>query len=147
MRHRNPDGGRFRHENRAIAFTLLEVWVLTSPLSFAQKPDCSDSVPKYDMSREAKFKGVVEEVKDRICPISGGMGLHLMVKIGAKIYEVQVAPVKFVKIYQAAFQKGDTVEMIGARIKFQGVDAILPREIKDGDYDLVFRDEKGKPIW
>ena len=74
------------------------------------------------------------------------MGLHLMVKIGAKIYEVQVAPVKFVNIYQAAFQKGDTVEMIGAKIKFQGVDAILPREIKDGDYDLVYRDEKGKPI-
>jgi len=68
MRHRDPDGGRFRHENRAFAVALLEVWVLTSPLWFAQKPDSSDSVPKYDMSRQTKFKGVVEEVRTGSAP-------------------------------------------------------------------------------
>jgi len=56
---------------------------------------------------------------------------------------LNVAPIKFVKLYEAAFQKGDTVEIIGVKTKFRGVDAILPREIKHDDYDLVFRDEKG----
>jgi hypothetical protein len=51
------------------------------------------------------------------------------------------------KIYKATFQKGDTVEIIGVKTRFQGADAILPREIKYAEDTLLFRDENGKPIW
>jgi len=86
-------------------------------------------------------------VKDRICPISRGVGSHLTVKVDEKVYEVHVAPVKFVKMYGVVFQSGETVEIVGVITKFQGVDAILPREIRRANQGLVFRDEKGKPIW
>jgi DNA/RNA endonuclease YhcR with UshA esterase domain len=104
-------------------------------------------VPKYDVAAEAKFKGVVEEVKDRECPISGGMGSHFMIKVDGKLMEVHIAPSKFVKSYEVAFQKGDIVEITGMKVEFQGVDAILAREIKRGNDDFVFRDPQGKPIW
>jgi hypothetical protein len=130
-----------------VAVVIFALGMLAAPLSFAQKSESSEPVPKYDVTQEAKFKGVVEEVKDRTCPVSGGMGAHLMVRIDSEIYEVHVAPVKFVKIYEVAFQKGDAIEIVGVKTKVQNIDAILPREIKRGNDNFLFRDEKGKPIW
>ena len=117
------------------------------PRSVAQTTEQKEAPPKYDVANEIKIKGVVDEVKDRNCPISGTLGAHLMIKAENKIYEVHVAPTKFVKSYEVVFQKGDEVEIKGIKTSFQGVDAILAREIKRGNDDFVFRDPQGKPIW
>jgi DNA/RNA endonuclease YhcR with UshA esterase domain len=105
-------------------------------------------VPKYDRATEAVFKGTVEEVKDRECPVSGGMGSHLILKLddGTTI-EVHLAPTKFVKTYELVFNKGDQVEVTGSKVKFEGVDTIFAREVKRGNDDFVFRDQDGKPVW
>jgi hypothetical protein len=134
-------------KNWPLACMLLAVWVLIPPLSFAQESDSSEPVPDYEISHEIKLKGVVDEVKDRICPITGGMEWHLMLKTKNKIYEVHIAPVKFAKMYEAAVHKGDTIEIVGLKINFHHLDGILAREIKDGNDDFLFRDEKGKPLW
>lgn len=108
----------------------------------------NSAVPKYDLSTEAKFKGVVEEVKDHHCPISGGMGAHLMLRLpDNKLIEVHLATAKFVKSYDVIFSKGDEVEVLGSKVQFEGADAILAREVKRGNDDYLFRDQKGKPIW
>ena len=130
-----------------LGVTLLSICVFIRPATFAQKPDFSKPIPKYDISKEATFKGVVGELGDHVCPIGGDMRFHLALKIGNESYEVHVAPVNFMKIYKATIHKGDPVEIIGVKTEFQGVDAIVPREIKHGGYTLLFRDEKGKPIW
>jgi DNA/RNA endonuclease YhcR with UshA esterase domain len=116
------------------------------PSVLAQNANQKEAVPKYDIAAETKIKGVVDEVKDRECPISGTMGAHLLVKAD-KVYEVHIAPTKMVKSYEVVFQKGDEVEIKGVKTTFQGVDAILAREIKRGNDVFVFRDPQGKPIW
>jgi hypothetical protein len=131
----------------AFAVMLFTAWALIPAPAYAQKADSKGSVPEYDVAKETRFLGVIDEVKDRICPISGGVGLQLMVKVDDKMYEVHVAPVKFVKMYGAAFQRGEAIEIIGVMTRFQGVAAILPREIKRGNHGLVFRDQKGTPMW
>ena len=128
-----------------LAGMLLAAWVMIPLLACAQEADSKESVPEYDVSKETRFQGVIDKMKDRICPISRGVGSHLTVKVDEKMYEVHVAPVKFVKMYGAAFQRGETVEIVGVII--QGTEAILPREIRRGNQGLVFRDEKGRPIW
>ena len=106
------------------------------------------AVPKYDVSTEAKFKGVIDEVRDRECPISGGMGSHFMLKLAdGKVLEVHLATTKFVKNYELVFAKGEEVEVTGSKVLFEGADAILAREVKRGNDDFVFRDPQGKPIW
>jgi hypothetical protein len=130
-----------------LTVVLLGVGMLIPALSFAQDSDFREFFPEYEISQESRFKGIVDEVQRRICPISGGMDSHLLVEIGNEIYEVHVAPVKFVKMYKADFQKGDTVEIVGVKTTFQHRDAILAREITDGKHHFVFRDEKGNPIW
>ena len=129
-----------------IAVMILLLGVATATLTVAQKP-ADEPVPKYDVSAETKFKAVVEEVKDRECPISGGMGVHLMVRSEGKVYELHVASTKFVKTYEVTFEKGDELEIKGIKTKFQGIDAILVREIKRGNDNFLFRDPQGKPIW
>jgi len=105
-------------------------------------------VPKYDPATEAVFKGTVDEVKDRECPVSGGMGSHLILKLSdGTTIEVHLAPTKFVKTYELVFNKGDLVEVTGSKVKFEGVDTIFAREVKRGNDDFVFRDQNGKPVW
>ena len=126
---------------------LFLIVMAAATISAAQKP-ANDSVPKYDKSTEAVFKGVVEEVKDRECPVSGGMGAHLTMKLaeGGSL-EVHLALTKFVTQYDLVFHKGDVLEVTGVKVKFQGVDTIFARKIKRGEDEFLFRDNDGKPLW
>lgn len=117
------------------------------PVFAAQGSDNKEAVPKYDPSTEATFKGTVDEVRDRNCPVSRGMGSHILLKTGDTTIEVHIAPTKFVKDYEVVFEKGDQIEVIGSKVKFEGVDTIFAREIRRGNDTFVFRDKDGKPIW
>jgi hypothetical protein len=126
---------------------FLVIVAVAATIAAAQKP-ANESVPKYDKSTEAVFKGTVDEVKDRQCPVSGGMGSHLTLKLtdGSSL-EVHLALTKFVTQYELVFHKGDTVEVTGVKVKFEGVDTILARKIKKGEDEYLFRDGDGKPLW
>ena len=120
------------------------VLVLTMVAFAAQTP----AVPKYDPTKEAKFSGIVEEVRDRACPVSGAVGSHIVLKLkdGSTI-EVHLATTKFVKAYDLVFVKGDQVEVTGTKVLFEGVPTIFAREVRRGDDTFEFRDREGKPIW
>jgi hypothetical protein len=92
--------------------------------------------------------GTVQEVKDRQCAVSGGMGSHVILKLddGTTI-EVHLAPTKFTQMYELVFAVGDKLEVIGSKVNFEGVDTIFAREVKRGQDDFVFRDKDGKPVW
>ena len=127
----------------AAAFTLT-----TGPTVLAQKSEASVVVPKYDRAAEATFKGTVEEVRDRQCPVSGGMGSHLILKLaGGNMIEVHLALTKFVKTYDVVFNKGDVVTVVGTKVQFEGVETIFAREVTRGSDTFMFRDKSGAPIW
>jgi hypothetical protein len=46
-----------------------------------------------------------------------------------------------------AFAKGDEIGITGSKIKLEDANIILAREIVKGTDTLMFRDDKGKPIW
>lgn len=122
--------------------------LLAAAMVVAQEKKSSEPVPKYDPSAEAVFKGTVDEVRDRQCPVSRGMGAHIVLKTTeGKTIEVHLATTKFVKSYELAFNKGDQLEVTGVKVKFEDVDTVLAREIKRGNDTFVFRDKEGRPIW
>jgi DNA/RNA endonuclease YhcR with UshA esterase domain len=130
---------------RMFAFCALLIVTLSA---LSQQKPASEPVPKYDKSTEATFKGTVEEVRDRQCPVSRGTGSHLMLKQSdGTLIEVHLALRKFITQYELAFQKGDTVEVTGVKVKFEGVDTIFARKIKRGSDEFLFRDNDGKPLW
>ena len=120
--------------------------LLTVTWAWTQAPV---SVPKYDLAHEVTIKGVVQEVKDFQCPVSGGMGAHLVVKTSDKnIVTVHLALSKFLSDYGFNFAKGDEVEIVGAKAKVGDDDnAILARKIERGNQTFIFRDKNGKPLW
>ena len=130
---------------RVIACILC---LLAAVIVVAQEKKSSESAPKYDPSAEAVFKGTVDEVRDRQCPVSRGMGAHIILTTAdGKTIEVHLATSKFVKSYDVAFNKGDQLEVTGVKLKFEDVDTIFAREIKRGNDTFVFRDKEGRPIW
>jgi uncharacterized protein YdeI (BOF family) len=119
-------------------------------LLFATAPSWANqqAAPKYDPSKEGTYKGTITAVKDRECPVSGGMGSHFMLKLSdGKTYEVHVAATKLVKDLELEFKVGEEVEVTGVKLVFQDVDAILVREVKHGNDIFTFRDKSGKPVW
>ena len=130
-----------------VVLAFAAMLMLSGSAWAAQKPE-NEAVPKYDKSTEAVFKGMVDDVKDRECPVSRGTGSHLMLKLAdGKMIEVHLALTKFVTQYELVFHKGDVVEVTGVRVKFEGVDTIFARKIKRGEDEFLFRDNDGKPLW
>jgi hypothetical protein len=134
---------------KAWSIFLLLIALLSpgAPL-LAQQSRANGAVPKYDPAAEKVFKGAVDEVRDRECPMSRGLGSHVMLKLAdGNLIEVHLAPSKFVKIYDLTFNKGDQLEVTGTKVTFEGVDTIFAREVKRGSDTFVFRDKEGKPVW
>lgn len=130
-----------------VVLPIVVILLAAAPASNAQNTP-NLPVPKYDKTAEAVFKGVVDEVRDRTCPVSGGMGSHLVLRqADGTVLEVHLALSKFVKQYELVFQKGDVLEVIGVKVKFQGADTIFARKIKRGNDEFLFRDNDGKPLW
>jgi TusA-related sulfurtransferase len=127
---------------------ILIATLLAAASLLAVQQKSNGVVPKYDPSTEAVYKGTVEEVRDRQCPVTNGEGAHVMLKLAdGKTIEVHLATTKFVKSYELVFNKGDQLEVTGVKVKFEDVDTIFAREIKRGNDTFVFRDKEGRPIW
>jgi hypothetical protein len=130
-----------------VVILILVLLAVTAP-AFAQKPGTANGVPKYDPATEVTLKGTVQDVTDRQCPVSGGLGSHIVLKFGDnKTIEIHLGATKFVKTYELVFNKGDEIEVTGSKLKFEDVDTIFARQIKRGNDTFVFRDKDGTPVW
>ena len=118
----------------------LSTLVLVAAAAFAQGP------AKYDPSTETKLKGTVEELK--FVPPSGGKPVaYLVIKSGADTLQVFLCPKTFLDQMGAIFKPHDTVEVTGSKVKQDGEDLILAREVDKGDDMLTLRFKDGKPAW
>ncbi len=125
----------------------LLLLVLAVSTALAQKNNSTPAVaPKYDVSKEIKLKGSVEEVKE-VPGAKGEIGVELMVKTGTEVVNVRLCPNGVLKEFEVSFAKGDQVEITGARVKVDETDVVLAREIVSGNSTLVLRDKRGAPVW
>jgi len=124
----------------------LFIFGITLPL-FAQS-DQKPAVPKYNAAAEASYKGTVTDLRNRECPVSGGMGAHIILKLqSGETIEVHLATTEFTKMVEMNLQKGGSIEVTGWRTEFEGVQTIFAREVKYGNETYVFRTKDGVPVW
>jgi hypothetical protein len=108
--------------------------------AFAQAP------PKYDPATEVTFKGTVEELK--LVPPSGGKPMaYLVVKSGSDEVQVFLCPKKFLDDMGVEFKASDVIEVTGSKVKQDGADLTLAREVVRGGDTLTLRFKDGKPAW
>jgi len=106
------------------------------------------TVPKYNPAAEAVYKGTVSDVRDRQCPVSGGVGTHIIMKLeSGNLIEVHLATTEFTKMAEMNLRQGDLIEVTGWKTEFEGVQTIFAREVKTGNDTYVFRAKDGLPAW
>jgi hypothetical protein len=116
---------------------LVAVFLVITAL--AQAP------PKYDPATETKLKGTVEEFK--FVPANGKPTGYLVVKSGQDTVQIFLGPKSFLDDMGASFKSADAVEITGCKVKQDGADLILAREVVKGDDTLTLRFKDGKPAW
>jgi len=105
-------------------------------------------VPKYNPAAETVFKGTVEQMRDRSCPVSGSMGSHIVLRMeNNSLIEVHLATTEFTKMVEMNLRPGDRVEVTGFQTEFEGVPTIFARSVKHGIDEFMFRDKDGNPVW
>ena len=129
--------------------SLALLMMVAVPMAFAQSAGqkaAETSMPKYDVSKEVKIKGIIEDVKEMSMG-KGEVGIHLMVKTDKETIEVRLCPSGYLKDFEVAFTKGQQVEVTGSRIKVDDRDVILAREVVQGNNTVTLRDKQGGPVW
>ena len=109
-------------------------------------PKNSSAAPKYDLKAETKLNGTLEEVKLFAFATRKDF-VELVVKSGDIQVVVYVCPKPFQDEMGITFTKGDAITITGAKVKQQESDVILARELVRGQDTLLFRDDKGNPVW
>ena len=112
-----------------------------------QTPAPKREAPAYKVADEVKLKGIVEQVKNYDCPVSGMVGTHLVVKIDSEKYEAHLGPQKFLDEYNIDLKVGDTITVYGTKVKFAELPALLVRAIERENDQFFFRDKEGRPLW
>lgn len=135
--------------NRTLALStcgLLLLWC-TAPWSLAQKASQNTTIlPKYDLHTEMKTKGTVDEVN--LLALASKLDIaELIIKSGDDKIHIYVCPKAFEEEMGIVFAKGDEIAVTGSKVKQEALDVILARELVKGTDTLVFRDDKGNPVW
>lgn len=103
-------------------------------------------LPKYDLHTEMKTKGVVDEIK--LLPMGTRKDFtELIIKSGEDKIQIYVCPKPFEDEMGISFSKGDEIAVTGSKVKQEESDVILAREMLKGADTLLFRDDKGNPVW
>ena len=128
-------------------FRLSLFLLLCAMPGLSQKAHPDDgNLPKYDLHTETKTKGVVDEVK--LFPLGTRKDFtELIIKSGDDMVHIYVCPKPFSEEMGVSFSKGDEVVVTGSKVKQETSDVILARELVRGTDTLLFRDDKGKPVW
>lgn len=101
---------------------------------------------KYDSAAVIVVSGPVEEVLEIGAP-DAVKGIHVFVRSDRRVIQVYLCPASFLKRFDLTLRKGDYIHISGARIKFQGKDLVLARQLTKNHNILELRDDRGNPYW
>jgi hypothetical protein len=104
--------------------------------------------PKYDPTTETTFKGIVEELK-LVPPTGGKPVVYLVLKSNPDGGQIFLCPKKFLDEVGMVFKVDDPLEITGSKIKQNGADLTLAREVVkvNGGETLTLRFKDGRPAW
>lgn len=135
-----------RHAIRTLLCSLLVLLLCVIPGLTQRTQPGDSSLPKYDLHTETKTKGVVEEVN--LLPLGTRKDFtELIITGGADKVHVYICPKPFQEEMGISFSKGDEIAVTGSKVKRQGSEVVLAREVVKGTDTLLFRDDKGNPVW
>jgi hypothetical protein len=130
-----------------VLFRILVFLLLYVIPGLSQKPQPGNpALPKYDLQTETKTKGVVDEINVLIMGTRKDF-TELVIKSGDDKLHIYLCPKPFQEEMGISFTKGDEIVITGSKVKQETSDVILARQLVKGTDTLMFRDDKGNPVW
>ena len=133
---------------------ILSMWICKRiplvALALIATSAYSQAPPKYDPATETTVKGTVGELK--LVPPSGGKpNAYLVTKTGPDkekdTIQIFLCPKSFLDQMGISFKESEAIEVKGSKVKQEGAELILAREMVKGGETLTFRFPDGKPAW
>lgn len=112
---------------------------VTAQRGYARR--ASRSERNYNPATVTTVKGVVTKVET----LTRG-GVHFTLKTDKETIDVHLGPATFVNRL-TSIQKGDTVTVVGSRIKFDQYFVIIAKSVKKGNKIFKLRNNDGTPLW
>jgi hypothetical protein len=130
-----------------ILFRIFLFLLLCVVPGNSQKPQpANPAMPKYDFQTETKTKGIVDEINVLAMGTRKDF-TELIIKSGDDKLHIYVCPKPFQEEMGISFTKGDEIAITGSKVKQETSDVILVRQLVKGTDTLMFRDDKGNPVW
>jgi hypothetical protein len=101
----------------------------------------------YTTGSVTTVSGIVQSVYSDTPPGVRIQAVYLSLKTDAESIPVQLGPESFVQKLSTKFEKGDKVEVTGARVTIEAKTMILAAQVKKGAESVVFRNSSGVPVW
>jgi hypothetical protein len=133
-------------EKLAPALLMSVVLGLAFSATVSAADKATPPEPRYDKATVVHFSATVTAVRE----VPKGLaldGLHLTVQSGLETLDVYVGPTEFVKVFDVTFKKGDSIDVKGSKVKFEGATLVLASEVSMGNVTLLLRDKEGAPLW
>lgn len=126
-----------------FAVVVIAVLLLTMGFSF-HRPVTAQGAALYNPANEVVVKGLVQEVQEFDCPVSeGDLASHVMLKTPDGVLQIHLAPVRILASHMLRFVPGDQIEVVGSKIRLDGKNGVIAREISRGNETVIFRDHEG----
>ncbi len=115
--------------------------------AFGGGKDPAAGVPQYNVKAETDFVGTILKVRE--VPVGEAFaGIHLTIQAKGDPIDVFLGPADFIKLMAMPLHVGmKDVGITGSRVKFEGNDLVLARELRIEKTVLSIRDETGFPNW
>jgi len=129
---------------RSLTFSVLLALPIAVAFGGGKEPIAAG--PQYDPDKVVTVTAIVTDVREvpKGDPLEG---INLTVKVNGETIRAYVAPVAFVKLFSVTFKKNDVLEITGSKVRFEGSDLILTRELTRFQTDMILRDQSGRPFW
>jgi hypothetical protein len=102
---------------------------------------------KYNPKTVITVEGVVETV-EQMAPATGmSYGIHLDLRTASGTLSVHLGPAWFIERQDIRIEEGDTLQVKGSKITYEGKPTIIAAEVKKGNTVLKLRDQNGFPVW
>lgn len=127
---------------------LIGIFLAALALPIFAQSSPKKGTPGYNPAAEVVYKGTVDDLRDRQCPVSGGVGPQIIMRPeNDSTIEVHLATTEFTKMSELNLNKRDQIEVTGWKTEFEGVETIFAREVRHGQDVYVFRAKDGTPAW
>jgi hypothetical protein len=101
----------------------------------------------YDLRTVETVRGEINQV-EIFTPWRGmGGGVHLQLKTAQENLAVHLGPNWYLEQQNLNLGQGDTIQVKGSRVTFEGEPTVIAAEITQGEKTLTLRDQNGFPVW